>query len=390
MKLPGSAMKSETSWLARVTQRICNAQYFSVSLIIHLILGIALGSVVLFKTVHKADGFTVSEGLGFIASTEESVAPENPADAEFETDEVALEMSGPVNASTIQALTDTASFQLVRAPAEQTFGGYHQSVSIGSGLAGVPGTGGSRGKLASGSLFGARSSTAPGLVGTFYDLKQTNKRKPTEVGQKEYEEEVSEFIRSWSPTKLNRFFRAPMPLVTSQIFTPIINADLAPKAFGVEKDVEPSRWLAWYRARVSPPKSGTFHFVGGGDDVLFVRFNGKLVLNGSWRLESDKNTNEGSYDYSFSKIPNGFKKGTGFRAEKGQFYDLDILIGELPGKFFFADLLIEEVGAAYDKDAKGNPILPVFRVAETSVAEDGVYPPHAKDGPVWSVEPPRN
>lgn len=47
-----------------------------------------------------------------------------------------------------------------------------------------------------------------------------------------------------------------------------------------------------------------------------------------------------------------------------------------------AVVLLEKEGATYEKDRRGNPILPPFRVAEAKLPE-GDLPPFAKEGPIW-------
>ena len=70
---------------------------------------------------------------------------------------------------------------------------------------------------------------------------------------------------------------------------------------------------------------------------------------------------------------------------------MEVIIGEQPGgKSFFA-LLQEVEGATYDKDKKGNPILPVFRMSNArpvAGTPQRPYPPHRDDGPVWKAVPP--
>ena len=47
-------------------------------------------------------------------------------------------------------------------------------------------------------------------------------------------------------------------------------------------------------------------------------------------------------------------------------------------------------GVDYAKDPKGNPILPVFRMADVRPAPSmpgHPYPPHRDDGPVWKIKP---
>ena len=44
----------------------------------------------------------------------------------------------------------------------------------------------------------------------------------------------------------------------------------------------------------------------------------------------------------------------------------------------------------YDKDSKGNPILPIFKLAAGETTRGGVEAPvFAKSGPVWKAEQPK-
>jgi hypothetical protein len=226
-----------------------------------------------------------------------------------------------------------------------------------------------------------------GLVGTFYDLKQTRSQTPTGVTPDDYQKIFRRFVREdWRESILETYFKAPTQLFTTQIFIPNMAAAEGPKAFGVEKTVQPSRWLALYKGRVSPPSDGVYHFVGGGDDVLVVRFNRKVVLDRCWRQEGSEWQPTANYHYGFTGIPNGFAKGDPLRLQANETYDIEVLIGEQPGMFFYSCLMFEKEGETYAKDSKGNPILPVFRVSDDPVAElrEGeTLPPYQADGPVW-------
>ena len=138
------------------------------------------------------------------------------------------------------------------------------------------------------------------------------------------------------------------------------------------------------------PDSFTFHFVGAGDDVMLVRFDGRLVLDRCWYIRTNWKA-LANYSYDFSQIPDGFAKGDAIRVEAGKSYPIEVMIGEQPGGEGFATLLQEVDGVNYDKDPRGNPILPVFRMADVKPAASTratPYPPHRDDGPVWKVVPP--
>ena len=73
----------------------------------------------------------------------------------------------------------------------------------------------------------------------------------------------------------------------------------------------------------------------------------------------------------------------------GQSYPMEVLIGEWPGGDFKAYLMIQKEGVEYEKDAKGNPILPIFKVASGQPQSGGEAPVFAKSGPVWKAEKPK-
>lgn len=267
--------------------------------------------------------------------------------------------------------------------------GFGTGMGFGNGMGAGSGGGGGGGGL---TLFGFKNPGAGGLPGEFYDLKQDRDRKPTDVDRKKYGEVVAEFIKSnWQEGRLRKYYKAPNPLFAGQILVPDIDAKLAPAAFQVEKEVAPERWVAHYKGKVIAPESGTFHFVGGGDDVLFVKFNGRTVLNGCCAElggdEQDKKLgvkSEGRYHYGWTNYP--LTKGDNFRAEAGQSYSVEILIGEWPGGRSHFVLLLEKEGGTYEKESHGSPILPVFRFAElkTPPLENGqTLPPYRQDGAIW-------
>ncbi len=235
-------------------------------------------------------------------------------------------------------------------------------------------------------LFGMQGGK--GLKGTFYDLKQTPAKTPTHVTKLDaFVHELNAFLLAgWQPGSLNKYFKSPTTLYANQIFVPRISSAAAPKAFGVEKDVEPRYWMALYRGQVSPPESGTYHFVGGGDNILIVRFSGKIVLDRSWNYQSKFGIDASwkavaDYDYKFGHVPGGFAKGQPLELKAGEFYDMEVLLGDDGGVTHFS-LLVEKEGVEYMKTSEGLPILPVFRTA-SEAPPPGSHPPFQASGPVW-------
>ena len=253
-------------------------------------------------------------------------------------------------------------------------------------LSGAEGSQGGGGPI---SFFGLRETGAGSFAGTLYDLKQSQTHRSTDMNEQKYGEIVTDFIKGgWNESAFQKFYRAPQTLYNVQIFTPYMPADEGPRAFHVSGEVKPKLWLTLYRGRVSPPETGSYHFVGAGDDLLVVRFNGQIVLDGSWNPHGVSSV-AAKYDYGFSKIPNKFVKGPAVSVTVGNFYDMEILVGEQPGGEFFADLLIEKDGVTYEKESHGSPILPIFRVADgkmPALKSGEKMPPFAAKGPVWRAE----
>jgi len=238
---------------------------------------------------------------------------------------------------------------------------------------GVPGLGtvglGARGGGGPIPFFGLRSGTGnAGFVGTFYDLKQTKDEKSTGMTAERWVDFTEKWINgSWDVKELQQYYAGPQALHTPLIYIPNMAADEGPKAFGVEKKVQPRLWLAHYKATVTPPVSGKFRFIGCGDDILAVRFKGKLVLdhnianrNGVYMRKLWSTPPQYSYPGLQIRPLTG---GEWFTVTAGGKYEMEVLFGECPGGFMCAFLMIEKEGAKYEKDEKGTPILPVFRLA---------------------------
>lgn len=270
--------------------------------------------------------------------------------------------------------------------------------------------------------FGALNRTPNALTGTFYDLKQTDDRKPTNISNEETREVIREFVnKGWKENTLSRkYFEAPQKLYQTKIYIPLMQAEGAPAAFNCEKDVQPSRWVIVYRGSVTPPASGRYRFVGAGDDVLVVRFNNRHVFDhgfygGTTGMHLSGNTvniltgeekdreRERQLRDSPMKIPVEFYKydttrnwngaigglavGPWFEAKAGTSYPIEILLSEIPGGLFCASLMVEKSGEKYEKASTGSPVLPLFRLDHQppAVTEGDNAPPFMKDGPSWKV-----
>lgn len=231
--------------------------------------------------------------------------------------------------------------------------------------------------------FGTRERQAATLVGILYDLKQTQRGEPIPKFQSNFPKALDEFLVSgFDEALLNRYYRAALPLYTTQLSIRRMNAAAAPRAFGVEDVVKPSYWLVHYKAQVAPPADGTYRFVGNFDDVLIVAINRRVVLNGSrpdtklpridWREAADKGPRVAA---------NGLAAyGDWLELKAGEPVDIDIIIGERPGSSFYGVLLYQKKGETYPLNAKGHIILPLFQIAPRP--DDN--PLYLTDRPAWT------
>ncbi len=216
------------------------------------------------------------------------------------------------------------------------------------------------------SVFGTQERQGATLIGIFYDLKQTQQHVAINAFTERYTPTIDNFIvEGFDESLLNRFFRAPLPLYTTQLAIPKMRAHVAPRAFGVAAEVKASYWVIHYKAQVSPPEDGTYRFVGNFDDVLVVSVNRKVVLDGcrpdtklvrlGWKESADKGHTVAANSLA--------RYGDWLELKAGVPVDLDILIGERPGGDFYGVLLYQKKGETYPRTDKGRAILPLFQTA---------------------------
>lgn len=241
-----------------------------------------------------------------------------------------------------------------------------------------------QGDNADSSVFGQSKQSEAALIGVLYDLKQTQDHKPTNVDPDTYSAVLDEFMsQGWDESVLNRYYRVSKPLYTTQIFIPSMNADQAPKAFGAEKTVKPSRWVIHYKGQVSPPDTGTYRFWGIADDIMAVAVNGKTVLVGNRRDTRVPKTNWQASERDGAHAGDGsLRPGDWMNLKSNDIIDLDIIIGERPGGVFNAFLMVEKQGVNYDRDNRGHAILPILQIApyDTPATNDAKF---AKGAPTW-------
>ena len=309
-----------------------------------------------------------------------------------------LEKKRDVSRSTVQPKKITTSeFQKVSLPDapiptsmdEMSAGA--MGAATGNLTGGVPGpmAGGAPGAgNATFSMFGFTGpSGSQGLVGTFYDLKQTRDRQPTDMTEtpdeisagesgmdskwpdikpmKRYESVLKDFVRSWDPKILSAYFIAPKHLTAYQIFIPYMKASEAPQAFGVENLCKGRRWVVHYKGKFLAPKDMTIRFIGEADDILVVRINGHNVLDGCWPTEEIVPAERSKDDVGPGAYTEPLIASNWITLRKGEVVPMEAIVGEGPGGNFSVFLMVQEKNS---NDAPGD--YPVFQLKDMPLPKD--------------------
>jgi len=363
----------------------------TISLIIHLVL-ILIAAIWVISTVTDSvkkdpDSFSTGQGGGAAGDKAKQfktrAQPKNPK-------------SMAKNAARITSKSSTATISLPDLPTSSV-------ASLNTGMMGGGSSkgfgGGSGGGIGSGmgvgrgngrnfvSVFGSKTAIS-GLPGTFYDFKQNKAGKPTPMmgGAPEkfgdpsnsaaiglYSREVNEFLdKGFSISSLSNVFRAPDTLLASQIFIPPCPATEAPKAYGVDKECKPSRWIAHYRGAVKAPQTGKFRFVGSGDDFMAVRWNKKIALDSGYQqfLTGGDNVykdfgGKKCDEIHPSRLGKPMRAGPWISITKDAEVPLEVVIGETPGGTFYAILCIEVMAPT----GKGEGNLKLFRLTSDELPD---------------------
>lgn len=239
-------------------------------------------------------------------------------------------------------------------------------------------------------LFGGNKGSGNELEGTFFDLKMDPKGNPSDMEyvkrgsskeeqEKENKEEgpknnefietIRNFSKSWNLRRLeNQYFKAPKSKFATTFMLPYMAAEEAPKAYGVQDEVDPKRWIAYYTGKIAAPETGRYRFWGIADDILMVRVKRNLVIDANYPQFKGKITDWDSKDKRNRKLKLGSEQpyviGDWFHMTKGKPTDMEVLIGEIPGGKFYCRLLIEQDGVEYPRGKGGRPVLPIFKTQE--------------------------
>jgi len=260
---------------------------------------------------------------------------------------------------------------------------------LGMGIGG--GTGGGTGDGGSGiPFFGVR--TGIGLEGHFNDLKiDGQNNKPTGLDLPKYGVLLKQFANGgWHIPSRYHYKASPTALYAKFFFYPAIKDTEAGKAF-LAPDAGPGMWLAQYKGAMRAPETGTYRFVGFGDNVLFVKYDSALVLDASDHGYTGRHRDQAG-EVKFPEKPGTTPVffGNWFTVAAGDEKPLEIAVGD-EGGIFCAGLFIQKQGTDYKAGANGIPLLPLFFLGVPSDAEKaalGKYlPPEDLQGPYFKSVP---
>jgi hypothetical protein len=365
----------------------------AISIVLHLIIFLLVGSVVIFEGKIPMSFFLGGmEDPGRFEMEEEVVTPFIEEDlVELETN---ITDSQLVPDETIHTVEMESSADLIVAAAATTTPSFTISSSVGAPKLNMnalvnkslekkmrAGPGGDRGVR---TLFGFTKAFHGGMEGTLIDLKQDQNGQPTGFDKTQFKGLVEDFAggKSWDVKRLKDYYQVEQKLYATHVYYPVMAAIAAPEAFGVAGEVEPSLWIIVYQGACTAPKTGSYRFWGFGDDALIARMNGAVVFDGS--LYVCRGSESRLVDMETHHYPLGHGKavsGEWFDVRQGDRMTVEILLGENPGGGFGAFLFIEEKGAKYDQDRSGRPILPLFHTAKTDLKlEKGSEPVFIYEG----------
>ena len=361
------------------------------SIVVHLIFGIFAGFWIVARYFQKPKAtFEVVKRI--------TIDPEERKHR-LETEQMESLRPKPVFNNRIASLrpTDLVLPDLPKLPVDQVVP-LDTDALVNDQIDSLSASGSGQGSGSGGGFFGGSGKAGTGLLeGVFYDLKQTPNGEPTGFTPEQFGELIKDIARGWKISKLQSYFRAPANLYATRILMPNMEAAKAPEEFGVADKVQPSMWIVHYKGRVSAPETGSYRFVGIGDDLLLVRFNGRIVLDGSFYNARVEESRERRLYQSYQdpvlhevyEAAGGHAVGKTFSVQKGKAYDIEILVGENPGGFFCALLQIEKLSEKYNKDERGNPIIPFFELTKTEIPHSGEQgiPLHAETKEPWTPKP---
>lgn len=350
------------------------------SLALHILLGLILGGVKVFGILTKEE-----VDIEAVAPPPEAIQPKQ---REYKLKTMRSQRATQITTHVPIAVDQPSDLNLpdIDIPKPTT---NNQSIKARGSAGGIGGgVGAGNGESGFSTLFGNTSPLVGALEGTFIDFKQDRYREsPPNEG---WMEAGADFLRSFRLREFRKYFNAEQKLYATHFYMPLMSADEAPRAFGVENLVQPSQWVAVYQGQFRSVAGGKFRFVGTADDILIVGVDSETVLSagftdsnpGKWQPDEEP-TQRGP---NVSEYLPALTYGDWFTLKPNEPRELTVVLGEIPGGEFGSYLFIEDASVNYEMNGD-RPILPVFKLKEFSASEaetirsDGF--PKRMDGPVF-------
>jgi hypothetical protein len=255
---------------------------------------------------------------------------------------------------------------------------------VGFGMGGGGNGGGGGGRAVN--LFGMHEA-GTGIEGTFYDLRtEPDGGTPVNgMNVKVFTDFLQSFERNGWAVDIPHY-TSPTKLYATHFLFPAIPSTQSGAAFQSRTHPD-GLWIAIYRGSFTAPEDGSFRFVGFGDNVMFVRLDGRLVLDASDHHYTRHGRENAGRDISFprkSKTPLFF--GDWFDVTQGQHVKIEVTVGD-EGGIFCAGFFVQKQGTDYSQGRNNVPLLPLFALApftpEEKEALSQYLPAQCFDGPIW-------
>jgi hypothetical protein len=365
--------------------------YFLGAVLFHLILFLMVATLVIWKAPPPPPT-DVFQGVPVKVTPPPPQPPSSGGAAnnpQFEPQPVVVPVVTPPSViTTVNSSTFTINASKVM---DQTLTHLSDQLAQGTGL-----TSGGGDNSGTGSTFGSFKGTSAQLSGYFIDFKQTSDRQPTGMTEQQYLALLAKYISlRWDDSMFDSYYKSKLPLYTDALAISTRPSEAAPKAFGLEKEVQPGLWIIHYHAKVVAPQEGEYRLAGFADNVMVVKINGETVLDGGWDSLTNKAILHGVLPYALPSYVScatwyhdpHVKIGPTFHLSMAQPVDMDVLIGDCGGVCSFF-LLIQTMGNTYETMPDGTLKFPFFQLgtgpAPTFSATEE-HPPYSTTPEPWQA-----
>jgi hypothetical protein len=375
-------------------ERFVRSGYFLGAVLLHLILFLLIATFVVFRPPPPPP----TDDFHAVAVKITPPPPQPPSSGakannpQFEPQAVVVPVVTP---QSVVSTSASSTFSIDASKAlNQAISHLSNQMAQGTGLS----QGGGGSTTGTGSAFGSSTGTSAQLTGYFIDLKQTSDKQPTGMSEQQYLGLLAKYVsQGWDDSMLTPYYKSKAPLYTDAYAISTRPSEEAPKAFGLEKEVQPGLWVIHYHARVEAPQGGEYRLAGFADNIMVVKIRGETVLDGGWDALSNKAILHQQLPFVLpSYVPSqtgahlpSLKIGPTFHVDTAEPVDMDVLIGDCGGVCSFF-LLIEKEGSTYEKLPDGTPKLPFFQISTKpapTFSDTEEHPPYSTTTEPWQAAP---